>query len=68
MHFPKKLKKGEIYVFNLLKGYEHHILKPGDEVKLISMLPGNIEHVEVETLDESYSGKVHVFCLILDRL
>jgi len=67
-YHPDRLKKGEIYVYNLIKGHEHHLLKPGDKVKLVKLLPDAAFHVEVETLDERYSGKIHVLCLMLDRV
>jgi len=68
LYHRTRLRRGRIYTYNLVRGYEHHLLKPGDQVRFISLLPEFECLVEVETMDKRYSGKVHLMCLMLDRL
>jgi hypothetical protein len=71
---PKKwaekhgLTVGKVYTYNEVKGQECTWLQPGDEVTLKHTLPNSAVYVEVETLDLSCSGKVHVVCLMLGGL
>jgi len=59
---------GEFYTYNLIKGYEHHVFKPGDRIKLLHTRDDLGCHVEVESEDGSYAGKIHFMCLMLDRV
>lgn len=73
--WPKKwamrfgaLAPGKIYTYNLVKGYENHLFKPGDRVKLIHTRPELFKHVLVESTDRNKStvGLVHIVSLMLD--
>ena len=62
------LHRDKIYIYNVVKGQEHHTLRSGDRVKLLRLFPDSFTHVQVELMDEnkSYVGLVHVVCLMLD--
>ena len=67
-YHPDHLIRGEVYTYNEVKGHERHDLHPGDQVRIVSVLPTHNFLIEVEDLEKTISTKVHVMSLMLDRL